>query len=107
MKNYLLNVTFCAGSDDVEDTDRGLYLLSSNENITEEEMKNIFRKVNKLLDCFDDNYDKFPISYEQGVNIDTLISGVEIYTGGKAKYIKSGCNSLSDIDSYYQIEQWY
>jgi hypothetical protein len=79
---YLLNVIFCAGSDDPEDVDRGIYLLTVEKNISEEEMTEIFKKVNSLLDEFndDDEAADFPVSYEDGLNIDTLMEGIEIYT---------------------------
>lgn len=35
---YLLNVTFYAGSDIAEDTDRGLYLISLDKPVTYEEI---------------------------------------------------------------------
>lgn len=102
---YLLNVTFYAGSNDPEDTDRELFVLSVEEEIAESEMRNIFEKVNSLLDTFNEDA-IFPISYEQGLNINTLIEGVEIYTKGKAIELNSNCERLDVIDNYYVIEQW-
>ena len=105
MKRYLLNVTFYAGSDDIEDIDKALFLLSVEKEITESEMKNIFKEVNSLLDTFNEDTN-FPISYEQGLNINTLIEGVEIYTKGKATEFYSNYGKLNDINNYYMIEQW-
>ena len=113
-KNYLLNVTFYAGSDEPNDTDTGTFLLKSNKAITESEMKDIFRKVNDLLTPFEER--NFPISYEQGLNLETLIEGVGIYT--KETLIKDDTcikNTIEPInsnhgpikiDNYYVIEQW-
>ena len=106
MKRYLLYVTFYAGSDDAEDIDRDLFLLSVDKEITESEMKNIFKKVNSLLDYFDDEEKDFPISYEQGLNINTLMEGVGIYTKGKVTEVYSNCGDVEKIDNCYVIEQW-
>jgi hypothetical protein len=46
INRYLLNVTFHAGSDDPEDTDTGLYLFETNENISKEKSVDIVTKVN-------------------------------------------------------------
>lgn len=107
MYNYLLNVTFCAGDDDPEDVDRGTYLLTVNNSISEKEMIEIFKKVNSLLDTFneDDEAVNFPVSYEDGLNIDTLMEGVEIYTKASVKPITKNCGKLT-ADNYYIIEQW-
>ena len=108
MKRYLLYVTFYAGSDDKEDTEKDLFLLCMDKEITEMEMKNIFKKVNKLLDTFYQEFAEveFPISYEQGLNINTLMEGVEIYTKGKVEEVYSNCGKIKDVDNYYVIEQW-
>ena len=107
MKRYLLNVIFCAGSDNIEDVDKGLFLLDIDKDITQQQMKDIFRKVNKLLDCFDyETENEFPISYECGLNFNTLMEGIEIYTKGKVFKIHDNCGSLNRIDNYYEIEQW-
>ena len=102
---YLLNVTFYAGSDEPEDTDKALFLLSVDEEISEIEMENIFKEVNELLDTYNEN-SNFPISYEQGLNIDTLIEGVEIYTKGNCLAFYSNYGVLDGINNYYEIEQW-
>jgi len=106
MKRYLLNVTFYAGSNDIEDTDRDLFLLCIDKEISEKEMTEIFRTVNKLLDYFDDEEKDFPISYEQGLNINTLMEGIGIYTKGEVKEVYSNFGHLQEIDNYYVIEQW-
>ena len=108
MKRYLLNVTFCAGSDNNEDTDRDLFLLCVDKEVTEMEMKDIFKKVNKLLDTFYQEFVEveFPISYEQGLNINTLMEGVKIYTEGKVEEVYSNCGQIEKVDNYYVIEQW-
>ena len=103
-KKYLLNVTFYAGSDDTEDTDKGCFLLSADKEITENEMTTIFRKVNELLDTFNEE-SSFPISYDLGLNINTLMKGVEIYTKGKIEVLCNNCGNIK-IDNYYIIEQW-
>ena len=105
MKNYLLYVTFYAGSDDEEDTDRDLFLLTVDKEIEESEMKYIFKEVNSLLDTFNEDTD-FPISYDQGLNINTLMEGIGIHTKGKVTEVYSNCGDIEKIDNCYVIEQW-
>ena len=108
--NYLLNVTFFAGSDDPQDVDTGLYLLSVDKEISKQEMENIFSKVNSLLSPF--NYsneaEEFLLSYDCGLNIDTLMEGVEMYLEGKIQKLdaKDGYVFNNCIYKFYFIEQW-
>lgn len=108
MKNYLLYVTFCAGSCEVEDTDTGLYVLSTEKEMDKVDILEMFEEVNALLDPYDRGNNNFPISYEQGLNIDTLMEGVEIYAKGKVREIEedNGNNAIGYIDNFYEIEQW-
>ena len=107
--NYLLNVTFFAGSDDLMDTDRGVYLLMLDKKVSFEEMKNIFCKVNHLLSPYldEDEYEKkdFPYSYEAGLNIYTLMEGVCYYTNGQIIEFDNLRGELH-IDDCYSILQW-
>ena len=105
MKRYLLDVTFYAGSDNPEDVDNDLFILCIDKEITKNEMENIFIEVNKLLDCFDDEEKDFPVSYENGLNVWTLIEGVETYTKGKIERFYDEYGAIV-IDNYYVIEQW-
>lgn len=108
MKRYLLNVTFYAGSNDAEDTDRNLFILCVDKDISEQEMIETFRKVNWLLDTFnqENGEAEFPISYEQGLNINTLMEGIGIYTNGKVTAVYGNCGNIESVDNYYVIEQW-
>ena len=110
MNNYLLYVTFFAGSDDLEDIDNGMYILSIDKEISKEEMKGLFRQVNRLLDTYaqENGEVEFPISYELGLNIHTLMDGLKILTKGEVKEIKSDCGKelLTNLTNYYEIEQW-
>lgn len=108
MKRYLLNVTFYAGSDDEEDTDRNLFILCVDKKVSEQEMIGTFREVNRLLDTFDQEIGEaeFPISYEQGLNINTLMEGIGIYTKGKVTEVYGNCGNIENVDNYYVIEQW-
>lgn len=105
MYQYLLVVKFCAGSDEPEDVDTGLFLMTIDREIKEQEMKNIFSETNKALDYFNDEDNDFPISYEQGLNIGTLMKGVAIYTKGTVSELQSNCGDLA-INNYFFIEQW-
>ena len=106
MKKYLLNVTFCSGSDEPEDIDTGLYLFITDKEVNKEQMIEIFRKTNKLLDCFDYEEKDFPISYEYGLNINTLMMGIKYYTKGEIVRLYDSWGSLNYMDNYYEIEQW-
>ena len=108
MKDYLLDVTFFAGSDDLEDMDRGLYLLSVDKEYSEEEMTKVFNKVNGLLDTFNEEEEaqEFLLSYDVGLNIDTLMEGVEMYTEGKVIKVQGDSGSVEKIDNCFIIEQW-
>ena len=108
MKKYLLNVTFYAGSNDEEDTDKGLFLLCIDKEITETEIKNIFKETNRLLDPFNQAVGEsdFSISYNQGLNINTLMEGVGLYTKGTVIEVYSNSGSIENVDNYYTIEQW-
>lgn len=106
MSKYLLNVTFHTDSDAPEDTDRGLYILLVSCKISDSKMRELFKKVNKLLNNSDSITNNFPLSYEQGINIGTLMKGVEIYTKGRVKLLKNNMGSVPIVDNYYEIEQW-
>ena len=106
MKRYLLNVAFYAGSDDPEDTDRDLFILNVDKEISEKEMTHIFGVVNSLLDPYRDDDEECELSYNDGLNINTLMEGVELYTKGKVEEVYSNCGAITDIDNYYVIEQW-
>lgn len=105
-KKYLLNVTFCAGSDAPEDVDKGLYLFITDNKISKERMTKIFRETNKLLDCFNYEEKDFPISYEHGLNIDTLMMGIKLYTKCEVVRLHDNYGNLDYVDNYYEIEQW-
>ena len=107
MYKYLLNVTFYAGSDEPEDVDKGMYLLSVEHQISQHEMDKIFETVNNLLDSYNTEANNFPIFYyDNGLNIDTLMEGVEIYTKGTVIRPLSDHGRIDNIDNYYVISQW-
>ena len=80
--------------------------LKTDKEISENEMKNIFKGVNRLLDPYRENEEEFPISYEQGLNIDTLMEGVELCTNGKVQKLLSNAGKLGNIENFFVIEQW-
>ena len=94
---YIVNLTFFAGSDAPEDTDRNIYVLESSKELKKGEIKEIFREANEK--CYNDDID-FP-SYEEGVNIDTLVRGV-------SEIIKdyATIRPLSEEATVIDIEQW-
>ena len=101
---YLINLTYYAGSDDKKDTDRGLYILTSKEKLTEEAIKKIFSEVNAKLDTYSENAEEMPLTYEAGNNIDTLVDGIRIYTGLDIEEVTE--NKPIQVDGFFQLEQW-
>lgn len=114
MVRYLLDVTFCAGSNEGEDTDRGMYLFTPKEKnaklISKVEMEEMLAETNRLCDPLnydDDDVAEFPFTYDDGLNIDTLMDAFQEYTGGKVEEIQE--ELFMDNPGqlcYYQIEQW-
>lgn len=103
---YLLNVRFCAGSDAPEDVDTGLFLLKTPSEVSEEEIKKAFRVANALCSPYEDeDYPGFPVSYSQGLNIETFIQGIEVYTGWTFEKVNPGKSNIKAA-AYYEIEQW-
>lgn len=130
---YLLNVTFYAGSDDPDDIDKGTYLFSADRNITKDEMVDIFRKANFIcnthpdeLENLDETIEEYKSSGESereelmlfiknnkrhpeiyiddGLNIDTLIKGVEYLTG--IPCVPYNSEEYGFVNKCYDIEQW-
>jgi hypothetical protein len=109
MNTYLLNLTFHAGSDDTEDTDKKLYLLQTNREITKETLKKDFIHTNKLLSPFTDENEKdvnLSASYENGLNIDTLIEGYAELTNDIIEELSSETVFPVLLSDYFAIEQW-
>lgn len=109
---YLLNVTFYAGSNDIEDTDKGLYLLNIHDSkatiISEATMLSIFKEVNRLCNIYSDDEEvsNFPVSYEDGLNITTLMKGIAAYTNGLITELTNAYIDNPEHLPYYYIEQW-
>lgn len=108
MSNYLLSITFYAGSDDAEDIDRGLYLMRTDKEYSFDEMKNLFKTVNALLCPYREDIDEnpFELSYDEGINIYTLTDGIKLFAKCDMIKIPNCCNEVGCIDAYYEIEQW-
>jgi hypothetical protein len=104
---YLLNMTFYAGSDDPEDTDKDLYLLETNTEMSYEEIVQVISKANKECDLVE-NENEYSDYEFFGLNLDTLMKSVQNYTpGSKIELLNNNHGYLGDIDNYYAIEQWY
>jgi len=106
---YLLKVTFCVDTAvhvniHTKSINTDLYKLTTHEPISAEKMTEIFETVNKLLNENDANTE-FPVSYDNGMNIDTLMEGIRLYTKGEVTLMKHDCKELN-FDNYYVIEQW-
>ena len=101
---YLLDVTFYAGSDSKEDVDNKLYLLETKLVLNKARIEKIFKEVNRLLDPYEEN--DFPISYEDGLNIDTLMKGVEKRTNGIVICLNDDFHNPGFINHFFKVEQW-
>ena len=99
--SYLTDLTFYAGDNDKENTDRGIYILKSSEFYTDFQMTKLIADINKKLNDYEKD-DDGP-SYEDGINIDTLIDGIEYYT--KIKVIPAECFQ-GFIDCCYKLTIW-
>ena len=105
MKNYLLDLTFYAGSNASEDTDRGLYIIQTEKSATRFDICELFRKVNELLNIDDqDDSTGFPYSYYvEGINIQTLVHAVSYYSGSQ---LKKADDFSGMIHAIYHIDVW-
>lgn len=110
--NYLVDLTFYAGSDDPENIDRGLYIITTEKPFTEDEMKKIIEKTNSMLADFSENDflndntypDNFPMGYYEGLNIHTLIDGLRCQSNIIA--ITHADDTEHSVNDVYKIEQW-
>lgn len=109
MKNYMLNVKFCAGSDESTDVDTGLYLMETDKDLSKSDVEEVFGTVNGYLSVSvdDEGYSDTPIEScyaEMGLNIHTLIQGVQEYSKAKIIPVKDNCGNIN-IENYFDIEQ--
>lgn len=112
--NILLNLTFYVGSNDPEDTDKELYLIEHNGVIKLSELKNIIKTANELCSAYedcdeDDEQNEYP-SYEDGLNVNTLMECVGILLKGDTiTQLTNGDNDIDvnmHIDKYWEVMQW-
>lgn len=107
MESYIVNLTFHAGSDSPEDTDNGLYLLQTTKPMTEQMLKQDFMKTNALLDTFrEEDEESLSITYDVGLNIDTLVIGYMELTNNIMSKISDKLQYPLLINNYFTIEQW-
>lgn len=97
---YVVDLTFYAGSIREEDTDRKIVVFEINGQHSENDFRALFAQANKRLQDNEGNSD-FP-TYEDGLNIDTLIEGFCILAN--AQVIET--NNAHFIDGIYSVEQW-
>lgn len=111
---YLLNITFYAGSSAEEDTDRGLFLMTTNETYSETQIQQIFDKVNSMLNISDEDMAEdtslqrdISLSYfsDHGVNLHTLIQGVAEYLNINFIELSSNCGTIPSVSNYFKIVQ--
>lgn len=102
---YLLNLTFYAGDDLPENTDRGIYCLESNAELTAEKIYDIDQKVNDKLNDYDDENSLSVSYFDDGTNIDTLNKGVEEDSSVKITELTNNSGPLN-ISNYFEFEIW-
>ena len=107
---YLLDVTFCAGSDEPADVDRKLYVIDTVVEMTNPKWAQLFYEANKNCDPFnEDRPENFP-SYEEGLNVDTLMDGVAKQLSEQLKrpviYFEVKKGTEIPACEYMKIEQW-
>lgn len=104
MSIYLVNITF--HTEEKSET-RIIEIGVTNKTISETQMNAIFEAVNEMLSAPDKAASDLPFSYKKdGLNIDTLIKGVNFFVDGIFGVVKSNCGEIA-IDNYYIIEQNY
>ncbi len=105
--SYLLNIKVCAGSDESEDMDTGLYVLTTPLAVSYDEIEDAFVQANRLCDPLSDDGEviDFPVTYDDGLNLDTLLKGVSAYKGGW-NFRKVSERTPISAAAYYEIEQW-
>ena len=118
MNRYLIDLTFYAGSDTPCDIDHDIFVLESEEKLTKEKVIKLFKEANYICGRFmyeDEDekeisqnaplYDKTKeyASYEEGINIDTLIATFKTYKGYKIKNYDK--NNKITIAKTFDIEQ--
>ena len=103
--NYIADITFHAGSDSDEDTDRKAYIISTQKPYTSDELAAVLKNINNAL--LDDDEDSpftnhCPVSYaKDGINIDTLITAAAYFMKSKIQTAENYCGM---IDNFYCIE---
>lgn len=130
MNKYLVNVTFYAGSDSKEDTDRGAYIIETEETLSYDRLKQAFINTNALcgvdwdeaetteeiienltLEGLDEiaklveQHPNFQSAYTEGLNIDTLMDGLAEYLSCKIERISADDKNIN-VSTVYEIEQW-
>ncbi len=104
--NYWVNIIFRTSSNS-KDTNHKSYIISTNKELTKNDFVETFEIVNRLLSCDDGDRDdsfSFPVSYNEGVNIDTLLKGFAKYTEYGVIECKSGAKLPVSDAKYYEIE---
>ena len=105
----LINLTFYAGSNDLEDIDTQLYIIHSDSPLTQEYVEKKLYEANRQLnidyteDTDEDEINTLGVCYaEDGLNIDTLIKGFATLTGLQVSIVSDSIFA----DNVYSIEVW-
>ena len=113
--NFVVNFTFYAGSNDTEDTDKKsvIFTINSNEpvnlNNAITKFENLSKTANAMLDPFnyeDDNKNIIGFTYEEGININTLIKAMNILGKKDNMSITDAQNFSGMIMGVFDAEQW-
>lgn len=110
---YLLNLTFYAGDDLPENTDRGVFCLESPKELTEDYIQNAYKEVNDTLNDFLYDEDEgsaqnpYKVSYDNdGSNIDTLCAAVAEHLDVKITRLENNSGQINAITNYFEFEIW-
>lgn len=101
--NYVINLTFYAGSTDKEDTDRRTIVVASDKPVCKKAWERSFQIVNERLS---DDKDGDSVYAREGLNIDTLIAHFA-KEGFAKEVVDSECLEYPVIiNGIYDIIQW-
>ena len=115
-KNYVVGLTFFAGSNAPSDIDRKTLMatITSMEDFDEDKAKDAvkkkFRRANMLLSPYsDEEKDRdIGISYDDGLNADTLIEGMKVISDEETDDLTIELTEKvsGNISGAFDIEQW-
>jgi hypothetical protein len=114
--NFIVNFTFCAGSDDPEDTDRETFvchidaptMLNAKEG--RKKIAILSERANAALDPYLDEDEQktseLDFTYEEGINVYTLVKGMNVLGKNEGISLEDAHEFVGNIAGVFDIEQW-